>query len=122
MRESGAPPNLAGGAELPLERIDDLLSRLLGRVEALPGELVSLDQFAAEGLLGRVLAAPLRAAVPHPPSDVSAMDGWAVRAVDLNSASSGEPVTLRCAGDVAAGGAAPLLCGPEAGSGVPVSV
>ena len=52
MRESGAPQNLAGGAELPLERINDLLSRLLGRVEALPGELVSLDQFAAEGLLG----------------------------------------------------------------------
>ena len=91
MRESGDPQNLAGGAELPLERIDDLLSRLLGRVEALPRELVSLDQFAVEGLLGRVLAAPLRAAVPHPPSDVSAMDGWAIRAADLNSATSGEP-------------------------------
>ena len=109
MRESGAPQNLAGGAELPLERINDLLSRLLGRVEALPGELVSLDQFAVEGLLGRVLAEPLRAAVPHPPSDVSAMDGWAIRAVDLNSASSGEPVALRCAGDVAAGGVAPSV-------------
>lgn len=109
MRESGAPQNLAGGAELPLERINDLLSRLLGRVEALPRELVSLDQFAVEGLLGRVLAEPLRAAVPHPPSDVSAMDGWAIRAADLNSATSGEPVTLRCAGDVAAGGAAPSV-------------
>lgn len=104
MRERPAPHNPDCGAELPLERFDDLLSRLLGRVEALPGEMVRLDQLGTEGLLGRVLAAPLRAVVPHPPSDVSAMDGWAVRAVDLVSATSSEPVTLRCAGDVAAGG------------------
>lgn len=109
MRESTDPQNLAWGAELPLERIEDLLSRLLRRAVALPGDLVPLDQIAVESLLGRVLAAPLRAAVPHPPSDVSAMDGWAVQAEDLGSASSGEPVALRCAGDVAAGGVAPSV-------------
>jgi len=91
-------------ASLPLERIDDLLLRLLDRVEVLPAEKVPIDQHAAEPLLGRVIAAPLRAAVNHPPSDVSAMDGWAVRAADLDLATADTPVQLRCVGDSAAGG------------------
>jgi len=107
MQDRRPPNGLAGSPELPLERIDDLLSRLLTHVEVLTGEPAPLERFGVEGLLGRVLAAPLRAAVPHPPSDVSAMDGWAARAADLINASSSEPVTLRCAGDVAAGGPAP---------------
>jgi len=92
------------GEGLPLERIDDLLSRLLDRVKTLPAERVVIDQQSAESLLGRVLAAPLLAAVSHPPSDVSAMDGWAIRTVDLEGASSEAPVLLTCVGDAAAGG------------------
>ena len=88
----------------PLERIDDLLARLLDRVAPLPAEAVAVGRESAESLLGRVLAAPLRAAVSHPPSDVSAMDGWAIRAGDLEHASSDAPVPLRCVGDAAAGG------------------
>jgi molybdopterin molybdotransferase len=48
---------------------------------------------------GRVLAADLSAQRTQPPVDVSAMDGYAVRAADVKSA----PVRLRLIGEVAAG-------------------
>jgi len=49
--------------------------------------------------LGRVLARAIRADRDLPPADRSAMDGYAVRAVDLASC----PATLRLIGEVAAG-------------------
>src|SRR5438874_5360506 len=48
---------------------------------------------------GRVLAADLSALRTQPPVDVSAMDGYAVRAADVKSA----PVRLLLIGEVAAG-------------------
>src|SRR6185312_13760043 len=48
---------------------------------------------------GRVLAADLAALRTQPPADVSAMDGYAVRAADVTDA----PVKLRIIGEVAAG-------------------
>ena len=48
----------------------------------------------------RVLAAPVIAQVASPPADVSAMDGYAVRDVDLGS----PPARLRIAGESFAGG------------------
>jgi molybdopterin molybdotransferase len=48
---------------------------------------------------GRVLAADLSALRTQPPADVSAMDGYAVRAVDVKNA----PARLRLIGEVAAG-------------------
>jgi molybdopterin molybdotransferase len=48
---------------------------------------------------GRVLAADLAAQRTQPPADVSAMDGYAVRSADVNSA----PARLRLIGEVAAG-------------------
>jgi len=48
---------------------------------------------------GRVLAADLAALRTQPPADVSAMDGYAVRAADVKSA----PARLRLIGEVAAG-------------------
>jgi len=48
---------------------------------------------------GRVLATDLSAQRTQPPVDVSAMDGYAVRAADVKSA----PVRLRLIGEVAAG-------------------
>jgi len=48
---------------------------------------------------GRVLAADLAAQRTQPPADVSAMDGYAVRATDVKSA----PARLRLIGEVAAG-------------------
>ena len=48
---------------------------------------------------GRVLAADLAALRTQPPVDVSAMDGYAVRAADVKSA----PARLALIGEVAAG-------------------
>jgi molybdopterin molybdotransferase len=72
---------------------------------AVPGptseEIVPIDR-----ALGRVLSRPVVAAVTLPPWDNSAMDGYAVRAADVASASEGAPVRLEVSGEVPAGGAA----------------
>jgi len=96
-----------GRKEKPLERIDDLLARLLARVVQLTPERVAVKDEAVGALIGRTLAAPLRAEVDHPSSDVSAMDGWAVRSADLEVASADRPCVLRCVGDSAAGAHVP---------------
>lgn len=61
---------------------------------------VSLPLVQAEGL---VLAADVVAEVPLPVFDNSAMDGYAVRAVDVASASDSNPVKLPVAEDIPAG-------------------
>jgi molybdopterin molybdotransferase len=53
-------------------------ARLLAQVEPLAAEAV-----AAERAIGRYLAAPLRAARTQPAADLSAMDGYAMRADDV---------------------------------------
>ncbi len=70
-------------------------AQILDAFAPLPGELVSLT----EGL-GRVLAEDLSARVTQPPRDVSAMDGYAVRADDVAKV----PATLTVVGDIPAGG------------------
>ena len=69
--------------------------RLWDRVEATAHEEVGLDQAP-----GRVLAASVDADRDFPPTDRSAMDGFALRCADLN-----ETLTLPIAGTVAAGDA-----------------
>jgi molybdopterin molybdotransferase len=76
------------GDLLTLEQAQSLV---LGRSAPLPSETVSLGASA-----GRVTAAPAAATVDLPPFDSSAMDGFAVRAVDV-------PGTLAVVGDAAAG-------------------
>jgi molybdopterin molybdotransferase len=56
-------------------------------------ERVKLDE-----AVGRVLAAPVVAAVTQPPWDNSAMDGYAVRAADLAGAGDDAPVRLAVTG------------------------
>ncbi|CAN5902162.1 molybdopterin molybdotransferase MoeA [soil metagenome] len=53
--------------------------------------------------LGCVLAADVRAPEPVPPFANSAMDGYAVRATDVEAAAEGAPVRLRVAGTILAG-------------------
>jgi molybdopterin molybdotransferase len=72
----------------------------------LPSEVVALDR-----ALGRVLAEPVVAAVTLPPWDNSAMDGYAVRASDLEAATEASPVRLAVVGDIPAG-ASPGRQGP----------
>ncbi len=74
--------------------VADALAQVLNGVEALPAEHVPIGE--AEG---RVLAADLTALRTQPPEDVSAMDGYAVRAEDVASA----PARLTLIGEVAAG-------------------
>ena len=69
-------------------------ARILEAFAPLPGEQVPVSE-----ALGRVLAAPIAARRTQPPSDVSAMDGYAVRAADVAS----PPATLRRIGESAAG-------------------
>ena len=52
---------------------------------------------------GRVLAEQVRSPIDLPVFDNSAMDGYALRATDVTSATSGSPARLRLGGRVAAG-------------------
>ena len=78
--------------------VADALGRVLEHAAPLPAEEAPLAEAC-----GRVLAYPLKALRTQPPDDVSAMDGYAVRAVDVADA----PVHLTVVGEVAAG--RPLL-------------
>jgi molybdopterin molybdotransferase len=74
--------------------VAEALQRVLEHATPLPAEEAPLA--AADG---RVLAYALKARRTQPPADVSAMDGYAVRAVDVAEA----PVRLKVIGEVAAG-------------------
>jgi molybdopterin molybdotransferase len=74
--------------------VAEALDRVLAHAAPLPPEQVPLDS-----ALGRVLAADLKALRTQPPADLSAMDGYAARAADLENV----PVQLRVIGEVAAG-------------------
>ncbi len=79
---------------MALMPVADALARVLAAAEALPAETVKLDE-----AFGRVLASDLAALRTQPPDDVSAMDGYAVRAADVATA----PAMLKVIGEVAAG-------------------
>ncbi|MCC6777032.1 MAG: molybdopterin molybdotransferase MoeA [Hyphomicrobiales bacterium] len=74
--------------------VAEALSRVLANAEPLAPE-----QAALSDAHGRVLAADLAALRTQPPTDVSAMDGYAVRAADIAQA----PARLTLIGEVAAG-------------------
>ena len=76
--------------------VEEATARILAAFAPLPAETVSIA-----GALGRVLAEDVVARVTQPPADVSAMDGYAVRAADVATV----PVTLRQIGMAPAGGA-----------------
>lgn len=57
--------------------VEEARARILAAAQRTATEWVPL-----EGALGRALAAPVTARVTQPPTDVSAMDGYAVRAQD----------------------------------------
>ncbi len=86
--------------------VEEALARILAAMPSLPAETVGLRE-----ALGRVLAEPVIARVTQPPSAVSAMDGYAVRAEDVADAADA-PVTLRQIGEAPAGGAYAGTVGP----------
>jgi len=90
-----------------LRTVDEHLAFVLAGIGTIdPIELTLLD---AQGLL---LAENVRADVPLPGYDNSAMDGYAVRAVDVRHASPEQPVVLPVIGDVAAGARSRSGMGP----------
>jgi molybdopterin molybdotransferase len=74
--------------------VAEALARVLAEAEPLPAEPAPLTEAC-----GRVLAADVAALRTQPPADVSAMDGYAVRAADVAKV----PVDLKLVGEVAAG-------------------
>ena len=87
--------------------VEAYVAEVLATLTPLPA--VDTPLFAAHGL---VLAQDVTAALPVPPWTNSAMDGYAVRARDTESAVPQAPVILPVAGDVPAGTApAPLVPG-----------
>ena len=83
--------------------VEEAVARVLAPLRLLPSEWITLREAQ-----GRVLAADLAARRDQPPVAVSAMDGYAVRAVD--TAEPGR--TFRLIGEVAAGDAPGLHLGP----------
>jgi len=78
-----------------LMAVSEAIARVLAQANQLPPDLkVPLAEAH-----GRVLTADVPALRTQPPASLSAMDGYAVRAVDVTTA----PVRLRLIGEVAAG-------------------
>jgi molybdopterin molybdotransferase len=87
--------------------VADARSRILGDMRQLPTrELPLLDA------LGHVLAEEVVAPVDLPLWDNSAMDGFAVRAVDVAGASAAAPARLRVVDDLPAGSSPSREIGP----------
>src|SRR5262245_21146583 len=79
---------------MALISVADALAQILSGASPLPQESAPLEQANV-----RVLAANVTALRTQPPEDLSAMDGYAVRAADVARV----PVTLDVIGEVAAG-------------------
>jgi molybdopterin molybdotransferase len=90
-----------------LVEVDDARRAILAAAAPPEGESVALGLAA----LGRVLGEDVVATHPVPAFDNSAMDGFAVRAPDLEGAGPGSPVTLRLVGESRAGSPATAAVG-----------
>jgi molybdopterin molybdotransferase len=87
--------------------VDQALEQILTHFNRLPSEMIDISL-----TLGRVLAEDIRADVSLPPFANSSMDGYAVRAADVHSASKSQPVRLRVTMDIPAGTAPRQPVGP----------
>ncbi|HEX7708466.1 MAG TPA: gephyrin-like molybdotransferase Glp [Thermoanaerobaculia bacterium] len=84
--------------DCPPISVEEAQTKVLAEVTPLGVERVPLLEAD-----GRVLREDLFAPADMPPSDNSAMDGYAVRAADIRTATEEAPVELRVIGDVPAG-------------------
>jgi molybdopterin molybdotransferase len=90
-----------------MESVDAYLASILAAVQPLPARELSLTEAA-----GAVLARDLTATWPLPSFDNSAMDGYAVRAVDVAGATAEHPVTLGVTDAIPAGDTRDLTLAP----------
>lgn len=79
----------------PLLPVEDARARILASLHTTPAETVPLSL-----AFGRVLAEEAIARRTQPPADLSAMDGYAVKAADVTSV----PASLKVVGEAPAGG------------------
>lgn len=87
--------------------VDQALERILAAFERLPAEKVALDD-----ALGRTLAADVRASDDLPPFANSSMDGYAVRAADVDQAGPEHGIRLHVVADIPAGTYSARAIGP----------
>lgn len=80
--------------------VDEALKRILCELKPLAAESVALEESA-----GRVLVADFHAPGDLPPFANSSMDGYALRAADVNAASESHPARLEVVLDIPAGAA-----------------
>jgi molybdopterin molybdotransferase len=78
--------------------VEEAQARILAEIEPLGIERVPLAE-----ALGRTLAADITADIDLPPYDNSAVDGYAVRAIDTVGATPDQPVILTTLADIPAG-------------------
>lgn len=78
--------------------VSEALAKILDRFQPLTAEQISV-----ENVVGRVLAEPVIATLDLPPFTNSSMDGFAVRAADIQGASVATPVPLTVVADIPAG-------------------
>jgi molybdopterin molybdotransferase len=83
---------------LKMIKIEDALKTILDAVKPLDAEMVRLTES-----LDRVLAQAMRADSDIPGFDNSAMDGYAVKSIDLKGASKNNPRVLEVIADLKAG-------------------
>ena len=79
-------------------QVQEALDKILSQIKFKGVEKVPLDQ-----ALGRVLAEDVISRVNNPPMDNSAMDGYALIAEDIQSATPENPVKLEVVEEIAAG-------------------
>ncbi len=87
--------------------VDLVVRTILDRMSRLPGEII----FTAEAL-DRVLAEDVIAKSDIPPFANSSMDGYALRAEDVEAAAPDHPVRLQVIDDISAGSISPHVVGP----------
>ncbi|MCO5186959.1 MAG: molybdopterin molybdotransferase MoeA [Anaerolineae bacterium] len=106
-------------AEVEYLTVADALERVLATVSVLDVESVALSEARH-----RITAEEVVARDSLPPFDNSSMDGYAVRAQDIEWASAENMVTLRVVGDIAAGSYPPFTvaqgCAARIMTGAPI--
>ena len=84
-----------------MDSVEKYLAEVLAAIRPLPSREIALAD-----VLGAVLDGDVTAQWPLPSFDNSAMDGYAVRAADIASASAEHPVSLPVTGEIPAGSTA----------------
>ncbi|WP_343057368.1 molybdopterin biosynthesis protein [Chthonobacter rhizosphaerae] len=105
MTELTGPTGLKQEQFLSVVSRDEAAARFRAALRPGPLGAETVDLGAS---LGRVLSADITAPVDAPPFDRSVVDGFAVRAADVATASEAAPVTLRLTGETIACGVAPV--------------